>query len=404
MIKKAVTVTAAAVMLLAAAGGQAPFESLMPVQVQSMAATVKEPGKVTGVKALACMPTSIKLTWNKVPDADGYVICLKETGGYKLIGRVDGNNVYTATGLLPSWRRHFIIRAFKKKPEGGYVFGPLSDQFFIATCPEAGKNLRVYSSTYNSMIVAWDHVSCNDYVVYQMKGSSWVRLGTTTRQWMQVKGLSPSTAYKFVIRPRKLDDNGYEHLGGLSNVLTAKTPRNTITVKNGITYVNDVLIANKTYSLPAGYDPGGLTNEAYNAFIRMRNAASADGISLWICSGYRSYYYQRDLYNNYVYRDGRTLADTYSARPGHSEHQTGLAMDINYANDWFEQTPAASWLARNCWKYGFIIRYPKGKQSITGFKYEPWHIRYLGTDLAKKVTASGLCLEEYLGITSRYDY
>ena len=91
-------------------------------------------------------------------------------------------------------------------------------------------------------------------------------------------------------------------------------------------------------------------------------------------------------------------ADTFSARPGTSEHQTGLAMDVGWIDDSYGDTPSGKWLAANCYKYGFIIRYPKNKESITGYKYEPWHIRYLGTDIAKDVYDSGLCLEEYLGV------
>jgi LAS superfamily LD-carboxypeptidase LdcB len=101
---------------------------------------------------------------------------------------------------------------------------------------------------------------------------------------------------------------------------------------------------------------------------------------------------------------GKDATDTFSARPGHSEHQTGMAMDIIEASSAFEGTPAAIWLAENCYKYGFIIRYPKGKENITGYKYEPWHIRYLGKDTAWAVYNSGLTLEEYLGIDSVYNY
>ena len=95
---------------------------------------------------------------------------------------------------------------------------------------------------------------------------------------------------------------------------------------------------------------------------------------------------------------GQELTDTFSARPGHSEHQTGLAFDVGAIDDDFANWPSGIWLKENAHKYGFIIRYPKGKQHITGYKYEPWHIRYLGVDLATKVYNSGLTLEEYLGI------
>ncbi|MBR3283397.1 MAG: D-alanyl-D-alanine carboxypeptidase family protein [Ruminococcus sp.] len=175
-----------------------------------------------------------------------------------------------------------------------------------------------------------------------------------------------------------------------------------IQTKNGITYVNGILIANKTYGLPSTYNPGAITSDAQAAFNKMKADAAKAGYSLFICSGFRSYSYQSQLYNSYVNRDGKAKADTYSARPGHSEHQTGLAMDINNASDAFNNTPEAKWIAANCWKYGFILRYPQGKQNITGYKYESWHVRYLGNDLAKEVYNSGLTLEEFLCIDSVY--
>ena len=185
---------------------------------------------------------------------------------------------------------------------------------------------------------------------------------------------------------------------------TENFTRREITVKDGITYVNGILIANKTYALPSTYAPGGLMPEFNTAFSKMQKAALKDGMDLQVCSGYRSYSYQAQLYNGYVARDGKAAADTYSARPGHSEHQTGLAADINFAGDWFNTTPEAKWLAAHCHEYGFIIRYPYGKDEITGYKYEGWHIRYLGDENAKLVHDSGLTLEEYLAIDSKYSY
>lgn len=170
---------------------------------------------------------------------------------------------------------------------------------------------------------------------------------------------------------------------------------------DGVTYVDGILIANKSYSLPQDYG-NGLTWETEQAFYEMQAAAKRDGYSLWICSGYRSYWYQSDLYWGYVNRDGQWAADTYSARPGHSEHQTGLAIDINYAERWFNNSAEAKWIADNCADYGFILRYPQGKEDKTGFMYESWHVRYVGNELARKITDSGLCLEEYLGIDSYY--
>lgn len=176
-----------------------------------------------------------------------------------------------------------------------------------------------------------------------------------------------------------------------------------ITVKDGITYVNGILIANKTYTLPETYAPGKIIPECYQAFLEMAAAASNDGIRLYIRSDYRSYYDQRYIYAGYVQKDGAAAADRYSARAGHSEHQSGLALDLNSFEYSFGETPEGKWLAANAHLYGFIIRYPADKEALTGYRYEPWHVRYLGRDIAAEVYQSGLCLEEYLGITSSYD-
>ena len=171
---------------------------------------------------------------------------------------------------------------------------------------------------------------------------------------------------------------------------------------DGCTYINGILIANKSYALPEGYAPGGILPTVMEAWNAMVAAAKKDGISLWIISGYRSYETQKAVYNNYVANNGQADADTYSARPGHSEHQTGLAFDINEISYSFGDTPAGKWVAENAAQYGFIVRYPQEKQHITGYIYEPWHLRYLGTEMAMAVYNSGLCLEEYLNIDSAY--
>lgn len=176
----------------------------------------------------------------------------------------------------------------------------------------------------------------------------------------------------------------------------------TISEKDGITYVDGVLVANKTYSLPADYNPGALLPECETAFKKMQSAASALGYSIWNASGFRSYELQESLYTRYCNRDGKEAADRYSARPGHSEHQTGLAIDLNEISSSFANTKEGKWIAENCWQYGFILRYPKEKEAQTGYMYEAWHIRYVGVETAEKIFKSGLCLEEYYGITSVY--
>lgn len=167
------------------------------------------------------------------------------------------------------------------------------------------------------------------------------------------------------------------------------------------TYIQGILIANKTYGLPADYAPG-VNAEASAAFASMADAAAKAGLNLYISSGYRSYDYQSQIYQNYCNLYGQAEADTFSARPGHSEHQTGLAFDLNTIDDSFADTAEYPWVCEHAHEYGFIIRYPEGKESITGYQFEPWHLRYLGTEVAEKVYESGLTLEEYLGITSQY--
>ena len=173
--------------------------------------------------------------------------------------------------------------------------------------------------------------------------------------------------------------------------------------KNGVTYIDGYLIVNKTYTLPSSYG-NGLTNATTEAFNKMQAAAKVDGLNIYISSGFRSYSYQKTLYNNYVNRDGVTAADTYSARAGHSEHQSGLAFDVNTINDSFANTEEGKWLNDNCYKYGFILRYPNGKSDETGYQYEPWHFRYVGVELAEKLYNNGswITVEDYFGITSRY--
>ena len=119
-------------------------------------------------------------------------------------------------------------------------------------------------------------------------------------------------------------------------------------------------------------------------------------------SGVRTFEEQKRLYTDSIIENGEEYTKKFVALPNASEHQTGLAMDLNIIDSSFEGTPEAIWIEKNCYKYGFIIRYPKGKEEITGYKYEPWHVRYLSKELAEKVYNTCKTLEEYLNITSKY--
>ena len=170
------------------------------------------------------------------------------------------------------------------------------------------------------------------------------------------------------------------------------------------TIVNGVLIASKKYPLPSIYAPGE-SKEARAAFQEMAAEATLSGYDLIAFSTYRSFDYQTQLYDRYVTNDGQDAADRYSARPGYSEHQTGLAFDIgeqhfeqHFAKESFGETEAGKWVAANAHKYGFIMRYPNGSEKITGYMYEPWHFRYVGEELAVQVYEANVTLEEFLDL------
>lgn len=210
--------------------------------------------------------------------------------------------------------------------------------------------------------------------------------------------------FKLIVKEKevpKINNNSNENQ---TRVVGTSSKGYTIEQKNGIYYVNGILVANKSYSLPSTYNPGGLLNVFTTNYNKMQSDASNEGINLRIISGFRSYNTQKTLYNNYVNRDGQAEADRYSARAGHSEHQSGLAADINSLEQSWKNTTEGKWLNNNCYKYGFIIRYPEGKEDITGYMFEPWHIRYVGIDIATILYNNGnwITLEEYLGIDSKY--
>lgn len=180
------------------------------------------------------------------------------------------------------------------------------------------------------------------------------------------------------------------------------------------------VLVNKKLMLPPDYKPSDLEEpnvpfifsekdekrlmrkEAAEALEKLFAKAREDGVHLAGVSAYRSYETQKWLFDYYVRTQGEENARKYSAEPGHSEHQTGLAIDVSgiggkcAVEDCFADTPEAKWLAEHASRFGFIIRYPKGKESVTGYNYEPWHLRYVGTKLSLEIAEKGLTLEEYL--------
>lgn len=351
----------------------------------------------------------INLKWDEAEGADGYLVQMKKNGAYETVKKTVKNSC-TIKELKSGKVYYLRIRAYAedglKTVSGKWVY------LHAATKPDAVK-VKSIESDNKKVTLKWKKTNCSGYQInlstkadFSSKKSKTLSGENVTYTTSSLKG---ETVYYFRIRAyRTCNDKNYYSDWTNVSVKTDRGYKTTskgykIEEKNGVTYVDGVLVANKTYSIPNSYNPGGLTKECSSAFNKMKAAAQKDGVNLFIVSGFRSYETQRNLYNRYVAKDGKALADTYSARPGTSEHQTGLAMDLNSLQGSFGETKEGRWLASNCHKYGFIIRYPKGKQSITGYIYEPWHVRYLGTDTATKIYKSGLCLEEYYGITSRYN-
>ncbi|MDO4280120.1 MAG: D-alanyl-D-alanine carboxypeptidase family protein [Peptococcaceae bacterium] len=181
---------------------------------------------------------------------------------------------------------------------------------------------------------------------------------------------------------------------------------------DGLPAVSGILLVNKKHSLPADYAPCGpdqsntLYGEADQAAKDFIAAANAQGYSMYMLSGYRSYSVQRDLFARYAAQHGEERANTYSARAGQSDHQTGLVFDVgdndhpaNNLETSMDQFPGTQWMMAHCADYGFIVRFPKGKEAITGYQYEPWHYRYVGKNAAKEIMSRGITLEEFLGDT-----
>lgn len=166
-------------------------------------------------------------------------------------------------------------------------------------------------------------------------------------------------------------------------------------------FPRDLTVPNVRFLGNRNFQIKRLRRVASEALENLFQGAKKENITLLGVSGYRNYNYQINVYNNSVHRNGKEHADKYVAQPGSSEHQTGLAMDIvstEYINldEDFVNTKAYKWLKENCYKYGFIIRYPKEKEYITGYKFEPWHIRYVGVEVATEIMNRGITLEEYL--------
>lgn len=173
----------------------------------------------------------------------------------------------------------------------------------------------------------------------------------------------------------------------------------------------DLTVPNVRLRLASSEQQMKFSKKAIPDLEAMMTAAKNDGIELVFGSGYRSYALQKQFYDSYVAKDGVAEADRYSARPGHSEHQTGLAVDFTRTDGkchleiCFEETPEGKWLAANAYKFGFIMRYRADKEPVTGYQYEPWHFRYVGKELAEEMNKQNITtLEEFFNLPAAPSY
>ena len=290
-----------------------------------------------------------------------------------------------------------------------------------ATVPESqvtGK-LTINNQTSNGFDVVVTNVSGGGKEVQEVRVPIWSdKNGQDDLTWYHADKQSDGSYKVHVDTASHKGDAGtysvhlYYMLNGKRTYITetkATVPESTETkvtgklTNNGSYYsvhgkYDDIIIVNKKHGLSKDYNPGE-NPTAKAAFVRLRDDMINQGLNVGRSySGFRSYNYQKTLYDNYVSRDGQAAADRYSARPGYSEHQTGLVFDLtDKSGNLLEDSRASQWLKDNAHNYGFIVRFQAGKEASTGYMPEAWHIRYVGKE-AKDIHDSGLSLEEYFGI------
>ena len=287
-----------------------------------------------------------------------------------------------------------------------------------ATVPESqvAGELTITNQTSNGFDVVVTNVSGGGKEVKEVRVPIWSdKNGQDDLTWYHADKQSDGSYKVHVDKASHKGDAGtysvhlYYMLDGKRTYITETTatvPESQVTGKltnNGSYYsvrgkYDDIIIVNKKHGLSKDYNPGE-NPTAKAAFVRLRDDMINQGLNVGRSySGFRSYDYQKTLYDNYVSRDGQAAADRYSARPGFSEHQTGLVFDLtDKSGNLLEDSRASQWLKDNAHNYGFIVRFQAGKEASTGYMPEAWHIRYVGKE-AKDIHDSGLSLEEYFGI------
>ena len=265
------------------------------------------------------------------------------------------------------------------------------DGFDINKISDYLKKASVISNAEAIVFVVNDNIKANDKFIDELSKDSFF-VASNLKLYLEHKD------EKQDLRELVEYVNTYAYLKPYENGIYADPDKyGTEVLVNKYFYLGDTYVPNDLVKLTSEQGYGSLRKEAYDAYVKMFEAAKKDGIYFYATSSYRSYDSQVIIYNRYLTIDPQEKVDIYSARPGFSDHQTGYTVDIlkqGYDFDNFYTTNESKWLAENAYKYGFILRYPEGLENATGYKYEPWHYRYIGK-LAEDVYKSGVSYDEY---------
>lgn len=394
--------------------------------------TVDSAGNISSTKSTTVINSSIqtvstdynkiKIGWAKVPGADGYEVYRSTTsdGKYSRVGTVTKCSTvsFTNSGVTTGRTYFYRVRAYRMI-DGKKVYSPYTKHKSGKALLPVPTNIKTKNVTTSSAALTWKKVTGADgYEVYRAntKNGTFSKIGTLTKGSTlnyTNKNLTTGKTYHYKVRAYRTV-NGKKVYSKFSETLKQKIPAPVVDRS-----LETLRLVDKQNGLPKNFVPKDLitpnvrfstnvaerkkmTKEAGRALEKMFNDANKAGIVLYAQSGYRSYATQQSIYQSNVKRYGQKETDKFSAKPGHSEHQTGLAMDITSKSvnfnltEKFADTKEGKWLIKNASKYGFIISYPKGKTHLTGYIYEPWHYRYVGVEHALFIDINNLTLKEYL--------
>ena len=261
------------------------------------------------------------------------------------------------------------------KSDGSYAYSTWQGNYYLKSDGKMAKGEWVYDSSYQ----AWYYLTSDGSYAYSTwQGNYYLKSDgkMAVNEWVDGGRYYVDTTGLWKANSKVSNKGSYYSLQGK---------------------YDEIVVANKHYPMSKDYYPGENAT-AKAAFLKLIAQMKEEGYAISDnYSGFRSYATQAQLYQSYVNQEGQAAADRYSARPGYSEHQTGLAFDvIGTDGQLVEDSSAAQWLLEHAPDYGFVVRYPRGKESVTGYMHEEWHLRYIGKE-AKDIAASGLTLEEYYG-------